>query len=502
MSTFAVRSYAFVIMHVCMFDRVMITKAAFSGLLATVAAGLAHAQDTYEDRVRAAMLESVGPDVPAVALAVVKSGEVVFADAVGAARIQARLKADAMTLFSLGTASRVVSRMALARLVESKALDLDSKINQHLAPLLIKDANGVASAATLRDVLSGKVRTPHYLNEVPRAELGRWTVERALRENCWIEAEYGSDTGLSWAIVQRAVERATNSTWRALVASQVAEPLRLPSLHGDLSAGRPANSVDPYSKGTLGLPAFEPNAWSSFVAERGAWIGARDLGRLLLELSRYKSEESGEAGVDELCERPELRDFGAWLDRDRWSIRFADGCSGSTAVIQIYPDFDFAFAYLANRVGRNVPESLWNALRSELPEGDSEAGGQWNTAVGLGGGAGGRRGGFDEKRRGDWDGTVRLHDEDVSLEMRLGSSGISRLRIAGELSPGFNWGSYNRRSLHATMEGLGLARGDLENFAEVDLDYDSENDSYRGFLRIRGEHCHMKFPVRFHRRER
>lgn len=70
--------------------------------------------------------------VPAMSVAIGLDGEVVWANALGYADIEAGQKADTHTKFRMGSVSKSVTSMAIGKLLESGGLDLDEPIQSYL----------------------------------------------------------------------------------------------------------------------------------------------------------------------------------------------------------------------------------------------------------------------------------------------------------------------------------------------------------------------------------
>lgn len=89
--------------------------------------------------------------IPAISIALVRDGEVVWTGAFGYANVAARVPASTETYFSTGSTFKFVTATAIMQLVEKGELDLDTPLNEFVGPELAVEG---ADDVTFRHMLS------------------------------------------------------------------------------------------------------------------------------------------------------------------------------------------------------------------------------------------------------------------------------------------------------------------------------------------------------------
>lgn len=97
-------------------------------------------------------------ELPSLSAAVAIDGQLVWSGAVGFADIQRKQPATPKTIYRIGSTSKALTSIALARLVEREELQLDVPLSTYLKPL----PNPVWAEITLRQLASHSSGIPHY----------------------------------------------------------------------------------------------------------------------------------------------------------------------------------------------------------------------------------------------------------------------------------------------------------------------------------------------------
>jgi CubicO group peptidase (beta-lactamase class C family) len=92
-------------------------------------------------------------DVPGIAIAVVKDGQVVAAQGFGVRKLGEPAKVDGKTLFEIASNSKAFTAAALAMLVDEGKLSWDDPVTKHLPDFQMYDAY-VTHEMTVRDLLT------------------------------------------------------------------------------------------------------------------------------------------------------------------------------------------------------------------------------------------------------------------------------------------------------------------------------------------------------------
>lgn len=224
-------------------------------------------------------------DIPGMAVAVVKDGEVVLARGYGV-RKAGGAAFDADTLFPIASASKAFTATGAALMVEAGKLDWDRPIRDDLPGFGMEDPAADAGVS-LRDMLSHRTGLPRhdavwYHNDtLDRA--GLVARVRHLEPAAPLRARWQYNN-IMFVAAGHATERAAGQEWGAYMASRVFRPLGLARTTTDAGAAeRDANRATGYLEylGTRReLPFYKGNA---LMAPAGAVHStANDLARWLL----------------------------------------------------------------------------------------------------------------------------------------------------------------------------------------------------------------------------
>jgi CubicO group peptidase (beta-lactamase class C family) len=177
--------------------------------------------------------------LPALTAAVVWQGDVVWAGATGFADVAKHQLASIQSQFRIGSSSKPVTATAIARAVQSGALQLDRPISHYLATL----PNSAWGDFTLRQLLSHSAGLPGYEQNTDWVGVWRtWIKQHRYTDvmdslmlfdqakllhppgSAFLYSSFG--TNLASAVLQAAVQQ----PFLQYLASEITHPLGLPSL--------------------------------------------------------------------------------------------------------------------------------------------------------------------------------------------------------------------------------------------------------------------------------
>jgi CubicO group peptidase (beta-lactamase class C family) len=233
--------------------------------------------------------------VPAVSIAVIDSGRIVWTKAYGVADAGTGLPATSSTRFQAGSMSKPVAAVATLRLVEQGKLSLDADVNATLRSWKIPPSSlGATPAVTLRMLLGHSAgltvhgfpgyaagaplpSVPQVLDGTPPANTPAVRID-AMPGTIW---RY---SGGGITVVQLLMTDVTGEDFPALVRRLVLDPAHMTSsgyeqplpdsLIGDAASGHHAD----------GTPV--PGRWHTYpeMMAAGLWTTPTDLARYIIEL--------------------------------------------------------------------------------------------------------------------------------------------------------------------------------------------------------------------------
>jgi len=220
--------------------------------------------------------------IPGLSLAVVKDGEVVWAEGFGVADQSTGAPASQETIYRVGSLAKPVTAMAVMQLEERGELDIDQPLHAYIPQFSIRSRfDTVAEPITLRSILCHHAGLPTDLNK------GMWTGARFTEVAVNLRAEYAafppnlvfsySNTGYS--LLGTALENVSGMPYEAWVRTHIFQPLGMSASGFDqrlLPADRLAQGHK-WGEAQSLLPIRDRPAF-------GLYTSAMDLGRFMAAL--------------------------------------------------------------------------------------------------------------------------------------------------------------------------------------------------------------------------
>jgi serine beta-lactamase-like protein LACTB len=243
------------------------------------AAATARARALIADGMRASQ-------IPALSIAVMANGTVVWSEAFGPARIEPREAATPSTLFRVGSVSKGITTAALMRLRESGRIHLDTSVRRYVAEWPAQ--HPVMTVGQLASHLAG-IR--HYQGAEFTSRRRFETVIASLAPfmNDSLLFAPGSQFGYStygYTLLSAAMERAAGVPFLAYVDSVVVRPLGLKSTRPDHADSAWSERATFYYRSPDGWPLTPPVDQSNKWAGGGYLSTAEDMARLGTALLR------------------------------------------------------------------------------------------------------------------------------------------------------------------------------------------------------------------------
>jgi CubicO group peptidase (beta-lactamase class C family) len=268
------------------------------GLIA--AAAVCPAQDYVDQVVERARKEF---DVPGIAVAIVKDGNVVLAKGYGVRKLGEAAPVTAHSLFRIASNTKAFTAAALAMLVDEGKLRWDDAVIQHMPGFQMYDPY-VTRELTVRDLLvhrSGLGLGAGDLMFFPPTDLSREEIVRRLRfvkPATSFRSRYAYDN-LLYLVAGQLIPAATGKSWDDFVKERIFTPLGMTSTNASTQALKAASDVAmPHSKASGKLEALphedlDSNApaggINSCVADLAKWVTVQ-LNRGAMGSSRLFSE--------------------------------------------------------------------------------------------------------------------------------------------------------------------------------------------------------------------
>ena len=217
-------------------------------------------------------------DQPSIAVGIVKDGEVVLNEGFGWADTGKGLKADAETLYQIGSCSKAFTAAAAAVLVDQGKIAWDTPVREYLPWIKFRDPF-VTANVTMRDLLSHRTGLPrHDAYWIDGPCTRREMVENlANMQPCWSMRSMWCYQNTCYVAAGMVIEAVSGMTWEAFVKKYLLDPIGMSrtDFYVDYIEGDP-NHAAPYDrplptdlKGCVEIPFLKSDR-----EDRTAGIGA------------------------------------------------------------------------------------------------------------------------------------------------------------------------------------------------------------------------------------
>jgi CubicO group peptidase (beta-lactamase class C family) len=260
-------------------------------LLAFTLSLAASAQQNLDSVVQRALTEF---EVPGIAVAVVKDGQIVLAKGYGVKRLGDPSPVTSQTLFGIASNTKAFTAASLAILVDEGKLKWDDPVIQHLPAFEMYDPY-VTREMTVRDLLchrSGLGLGAGDLMFWPNSDLTPQQVLsrlRFIRPATSFRSRYAYDNIL-YIVSGQLIQAVSGKPWQEFVNERILQPLGMNATRlSGASAATAANVASPHAKADGKLTAVKSDL-DSFGPAGALWSSVDDMSKwVTLQLNRGTS---------------------------------------------------------------------------------------------------------------------------------------------------------------------------------------------------------------------
>jgi CubicO group peptidase (beta-lactamase class C family) len=259
-------------------------------------------------------------DVPGIAIAVVKDGQVLAARGFGVRKLGAPEKVDGKTLFEVASNSKAFTAAALAMLVDEGKLAWDDPVTKHLPDFQMYDAY-VTHEMTVRDLLTHRSGLGLGAGDLlwwPTTSFSTDEIIHKLRyiaPSTSFRSSYAYDN-LLYIVAGKIVAAKSGKTWGETIHERILTPVGMATTTTSLAenAGNP-NVANAHSKINDKIAAVKAMPVPNAVGAVGINTNAEDIARWMnVLLAQGKLPAAGADGK-------EARLFSAKQARELWTAQ-------------------------------------------------------------------------------------------------------------------------------------------------------------------------------------
>ena len=305
--------------------------------------------------------QMVERNVPSVAVAIARDGQIVWEEAFGWADRENRVAATPHTLYSLASISKPITATALMILKERGTIDLDRPINDYLGEGKINVRVGSPADATVRRVANHTSGLPlhyqfFYQDEPYRAPSRDETIRR-YGNAVTAPGEKYQYSNLGYGSLDHVISRLSGKSYAEFMRAEVFVPLGLPRMSVDLTPDLEKHQAVRYGMDGLPIPFYGfDHAGGSAV-----YASAHDLARFAMFHLKARLPDQkailSDAAIDEM-QRPTADQGGSAAYGVGWtvsqppggrrSVSHGGGMGGVSTTLRLFPAEKIAIVVLTN----------------------------------------------------------------------------------------------------------------------------------------------------------
>lgn len=327
--------------------------------------------------------------VPGVAMAVVKDGEVVFAEGFGLRDIESKLPMTADTILAIGSSSKAFTAFALGTLVDQGKVEWDTPVRTYIPWFRLYDVQA-GERLTPRDLVTHRSGLPRH--DLVWYNKTGWSREQFVRSLAHLPPtadlrERWQYNNLMFLTAGYLVETLTGKSWEDSVRALVFDPLGMArSNFSVFESQKDKDFAQPYAEreGKIqkipfrDISAVGPaGSINSTVNEMSRWvavhIGGGKFGDKQVIAPATLADLHRPAMVSgAVPTRPDISAMayalGWMVDNYRGHHRVHHGgnIDGFSAMVSFLPNDGLGFVVLANKNGTGLPELLVRAAADRI----------------------------------------------------------------------------------------------------------------------------------------
>lgn len=310
--------------------------------------------------------------VPALSVAIVEDGEVVFSRGYGVCRVGGESQVTDETVFAIGSCSKSFTSTAMGLLVSQKELHWDDPVRRHLPDFELFDPF-VTREVTIRDLLAH--RTGLKLADLLWSK-GEFTSDEIMRRLKHVKPKRSfrdrfTYNNLMYLTAGRILEQRTDNSWDEVIDRSILQPLEMQSTSTFCPADREIAWPHHETEGATKPIELERDFAVSIAPAGALWSTAADMAKWIRwNLSAGRDDVHPAIHTDALTEmqspqsvipvrnqgttypRKEYASHGlGWFVEDyrgRKLVRNSGSSNGYISWVSMLPEEDFGFVILSN----------------------------------------------------------------------------------------------------------------------------------------------------------
>jgi CubicO group peptidase (beta-lactamase class C family) len=369
-------------------------------------------------------------DVPGLAIAVSRGGEILWEEGFGWADRERRVRATPSTPFYIASVTKSVTATAVLHLAERGSVHLDDPVNNYLHQAKIHSPVWNASEATIRGLLSHTSGLTTFSRWCSRANDPKCDIDAEIEGYgvlVWHPGEVFDYSNLGYGVLSHVVASVSAKSFDTYLQDMIFRPLKMRNCAITLRGPEAQRASAQYNEKTH---LRSPPKVSGHEGASGLHCSAHDLLAFgMFHLKQHLASDSPLSGqdIDDMhAAQPGTRGrygLGWWIRQDSGIsiIAAQGGTADAYALLEVIPAKGIAIAVVANSYSQRISRLEHDILSLLLPgspadEPASQPRAQASpAAISL---------------AGRWSGQILTYNGPVNLKLEIGSDGRAESQIA------------------------------------------------------------------------
>ena len=408
----------------------------------------ARCDDQFEpvrQRITKALAES---NLPSIAVAVAKDGQIIWEQGFGLADRENRTPASEHTLYSVASVSKPITATGLMLLVQQGRVDLDKPLDDYLGEAKLKARVGNSAEATVRRVANHTAGLPlHYqlfFSDESYQPPSRDETIRRFGNLVTAPGERYQYSNLGYGMLDYVIERVSQKKYADFMREEVFLPLGMTHTSVDIAPGFEPHQAIRYTPEGKRIPFYtfdHPGA-------SAVYSSAHDLARFaMFHMKEHLADQRpilGDESIDAMqvsTSGDEESGYGiGWgsftNERGYACVQHTGGMAGVATCVQFVPAERLAVVVLANSrspLAYRLPDMITDILLPDRAAGDEKKESQEEQKKDSE--PGGNANGFVPSAEliGTWNGELVTYQGETSLRLIVQDDGDVHVRLGQQL---------------------------------------------------------------------
>ncbi|GGE53503.1 CubicO group peptidase (beta-lactamase class C family) [Pedobacter psychrotolerans] len=319
------------------------------------------AQDKSDSITHFVKNEMQARKIPGLQISIIRSGKIIMLESYGLANVEHNIPVNQQTLFSINSATKAFTGVAIMQLVEDGKLNIEKPISTYLAKLPTDWQN--ISVRRLLDHTSGipdymDTKNGGYIDGLPFSKAWLTVREQPME---FIPGEKTSYNQTNYVLLGQIIEQLSGMKFEDFVRTRQFIPAGMYLTNfGDsrdvIINKAPTYTISKETKGNFIKGQTLERTWEEFPELRatvGINSNAEELGKWIIALQNNKLLKNKNS-LDVMWSPQKLnnKSYGSWalgwVAKRNFSPRAVAGIGGSRSWFYIYPDHNLAVVILTN----------------------------------------------------------------------------------------------------------------------------------------------------------